>query len=95
MKPSDANVKGIGGLESHAAFLEHFLTDELKGAVLAILGVWRTGLLFIENVLRREDNKLLAFSLSFLPSFFPAFPFSVLLSLLSSLLTLLLLLFSC
>ena len=86
VKPSDASVKGIGGVESHAGFLEHFLTDELKGAVLAILDVWHTGLLFIENVLRREESKLFTFPLSFLPSFFPAFPFPVLLSFFSSLL---------
>ena len=86
MKPSDASVKGIGGVESRAGFLEHFLTDELKGAVLAILDVWHTGLLFIENVLRREESKLFTFPLSFLPSFFPAFPFPVLLSFFSSLL---------
>ena len=58
MKPSDVNVKGIRGVESCAGFLEHFLTDELKGAVLAILDVWHTGVLFIENILRREDSKL-------------------------------------
>ena len=86
MKPSDASVKGIGGVESHAGFLEHYLTEELKGAVLAILDVWHTGLLFIENVLRREDSTLFTFSLSFLPLLFPAFPFPVLLSFFSSLL---------
>lgn len=52
------------------------MTDGLKGAGLAILDAWRIGLLCMENILRREDDKLLTISLCLLPSFFPTFPFS-------------------
>lgn len=80
MKFSDENVRGLEGLESHAGFMERFLTDELKGAGLAVPeDAWHIGLLFIAKVLRREDNKWLSSPPSFLPSFFPAFPISFLL----------------
>lgn len=44
--------------------MKQFLADGLEGAVLAILDAWHIGLLFIENILRREDKLL-----TFLPPF--------------------------
>lgn len=62
-KGSDASIRGIWGSELHAGFMEQLLTDGLKGAGPAILDTWHIGLLFIQNILRKEEQTLLTFFL--------------------------------